>query len=1232
MKNTKTYLVIILGIIGNSLCIRAAVGNLTTYPTFESCGIYLPYSDPADECRVFFRKNNESNWTAGYPPVFDTEAKEFRGSLVRLSENTIYKVKAEIYYQGNKTYTSSEISFATWNPNVTIGATHDISEYKTGSGNTAYYLINNVQGSANAWVKITSSSVLDMLSCTAAHAIQITNSKYVILEGITLIGGGKNGISVENANSSTNVTVSDIRIINCNISKWGRASNTTTSKGVYVDDLGNEINYDGGVRIYKAKNIVVERCYIHDSKAKSNAWYDVIQEGAYAGNTYSNVHPKGPTGIFVDRANAGIVLRYNDVIGSQSHRFNDVIETAQNGDVIGGFTKDGDIYGNMLALGRDDGIELDGGQCNIRMYNNRLEQTYTGISTAPNRKGPSYIFNNVIWNMGDGAKSVRQSVAVKNGGDVTYTKGRQFFFNNTMVVERNCISGVGYGDGEKRAMYWATTRNNILVSGRTPSAARPESSPQGSSGGDGLSISDRESDPTCDFDYDLLGNTVVSNGQGAIYAQSGSEAHAVKGLPKFADITQGNFTITSSNDIGIDKGVFIPGFSTAYQGLAPDMGAFEYGASSLMPIRPLAIQANKYMVDFGSSNAEQIITFTVGDIGNATSFKICKSEDMTWVRATASINTINSNSTFTLRFNAGKTNGTQVGVILVRLPDGLSIPVTVKANISTGEELGDDEDDNGGDNDGDSLVVTNSANDGAGTLRDIMMNVAQSGDSITIADNINEIVLTGEIRLSDSKNLTINGQGCTVKVAEPNVSAYRAFCFNYGTEQTVSLYNLTIQGGDISAISREDNYSGGALWAKRVHLRMYNCTVSGTAKKGGALADANNTDQTFDLVLDGCTFINCTAKDNAGALNLLFDDGITIKNCIFQNNQMVNASGSSAIYVSKPASISNCLFRNNSSNKTDPSKFRSAAVAIETGEGVVSLDNCTFDGNYNVNTSEASAITKKGNSILKLTNCTFYNNSGGRAAVYVRDGNATIVNCTFAGNQGKNSADNYGGALHSNDSILNMTLVNNIFTYNYNSNNLVKDVFINNDATVLIGCNNLIAAGTGTNMLQNIIPFTYNTGSPDNDTPVFAGYTTINGNKVPLMDITDNVIRLSANSVAIGAGTVNFANVYIPSSDQLGNERGNPSDLGAVQHQLANGIVTANQDIRFIQTNPANGILQLYDNAQILQLNIIDLNGKIILSKNLPSTTIFLNKAPTGLYLARFVTNKGIFYEKFSVY
>lgn len=46
-------------------------------------------------------------------------------------------------------------------------------------------------------------------------------------------------------------------------------------------------------------------------------------------------------------------------------------------------------------------------------FDNRMEQTYCGISTAPNRKGPSYIFNNVIWNQGNSMGFVGNAIKME---------------------------------------------------------------------------------------------------------------------------------------------------------------------------------------------------------------------------------------------------------------------------------------------------------------------------------------------------------------------------------------------------------------------------------------------------------------------------------------------------------------------------------------------------------------------------------------------------------------------------------------------------------------------------------------------------------------------------------------------------------------------------------------------------------------------------------------------------
>jgi len=618
------------------------------------------------ENRVYYKETSEDEWLKGYPLIFDGIKNEFRGSLVRLKENTEYNVKLELYNEGQLFRTISQ-SFKTWTSNPSIAQTFNISSFKN-SG----YVISDLQGTSEAWIKIVGDAEVNELSTINEAGIKVTNCRYVIFEDITLIGGAKHGFLVEK-------TSNNIRIVNCDISKWGRASAVTTSNGVYVDNAGNNINNDAGVKIDQAYNIVVERCYIHDCKGQSNPWKGTIPVGPYAGNTFSNVHPQGPGAIFINQAKEGIVLRFNDFIGSQTHRFNDVVETAQNGYVNGGFGMNADIYGNMMCFSQDDNIELDGSQNNVRCFNNRIEQSYCGISVAPNMQGPSYIFNNVIWNLGDSEKS--QSAAVKSGGGISHTRGRQFFFNNTMHTLRNCISGVGYGasSGNERAKYIATTRNNILVSGKKPVDAKPESS-GASNGGEGLSISDREKNPICDFDYDMLGNTTTEDGAGAIFVTEGSELNGIFALPMWHDAEHGVFTL-KYKDKGIDKGIVIPNFTGNYHGNAPDMGALEMCSSSLIPIRPLDMIADKYYIRLTPGGTDEKITLYAGENAPEMPFSIRKSEDMQWLTVTANKNSVCPNTEIELILSASSvsTNYRKTGAITIRLKNGLSIPITVLA-------------------------------------------------------------------------------------------------------------------------------------------------------------------------------------------------------------------------------------------------------------------------------------------------------------------------------------------------------------------------------------------------------------------------------------------------------------------------------------------------------------------------------------------------------------------------
>ncbi|MCD8167650.1 MAG: hypothetical protein LUE93_17095 [Bacteroides sp.] len=391
--------------------------------------------------------------------------------------------------------------------------------------------------------------------------------------------------------------------------------------------------------------------------------------GEFAGTLFSQRHPKGPNGMLIVENGGNLVIRYNDIVGSQRNRYNDPVEGYRNGFVHGAYHNDADIYGNLMAFGQDDGIELDGGQCNVRLYGNRFEQLFCGISLAPNMKGPSYIFGNVVSNLGcsDGSSSA----AVKNGGGLSHTVGRQYLFNNTMIFSGNGMRGVGYGPHtpeNKREIFRTFTRNNIFLATQAPRG-------EGKSG-KGHSISDIHQLPENDFDYDMVANLETPGGRGYMLAREGSEEHGVFAVPHFTDPSKGIYTLRIT-DPGIDRGQELPNFMDDYPGEAPAMGAFQYGTSSLYPVRPIDIESNAYYVRMKVGETVKV-TLTIGEL-EETAYTIRKAEDLDWLQVDTSSDLLKPHSTLTLTLKADLADDLQVGALFVRLTDGFSVPVTVYA-------------------------------------------------------------------------------------------------------------------------------------------------------------------------------------------------------------------------------------------------------------------------------------------------------------------------------------------------------------------------------------------------------------------------------------------------------------------------------------------------------------------------------------------------------------------------
>ncbi|MDD4490537.1 MAG: hypothetical protein PHD30_08580, partial [Paludibacter sp.] len=114
---------------------------------------------------------------------------------------------------------------------------------------------------------------------------------------------------------------------------------------------------------------------------------------------------------------------------------------------------------------------------------------------------------------------------------------------------------------------------------------------------------------------------------------------------------------------------------------APDMGAFEYNtASSLIPIRPLNIVSDKYFVKL-KIGVPVTINLTIGELEQSTEIQICKSLDMDWLSIVPDKYTISSNSNIKLTLTATRSKEyRQLGILLVRISNGLSVPISLSAN------------------------------------------------------------------------------------------------------------------------------------------------------------------------------------------------------------------------------------------------------------------------------------------------------------------------------------------------------------------------------------------------------------------------------------------------------------------------------------------------------------------------------------------------------------------------
>lgn len=415
--------------------------NLIITPLIESVGIVISQQQANQTNTIRFREAGSSQWQAGNPLYFDPTTDSLAGVLVYLTPATTYEVNVSVdtVSVGLQTYTAT---FTTRpdTPPIDPQKVYQLAEIYTGG--TLDLEALNIAGKPGAWAKIVGSPDTPIVAEEGAgSAVWIGAQSYIYFENIVIEKGGVQGFHSSQAHH--------IWVNGCDVANWGR-SPAYIEEGIAYDTEDTPINYDSAFFLQQSGVVTIENCLVHDPVLSANHWGFGHPQGPNAFFAYAN-HP--------DPAFEGqIILRNNTFTGSPQVRFNDVVESRFNGETYGGFIRDSAIYNNTFAYANDDLIELDGGQQNVLVYNNDFSHGYAGISVAPNMRGPSYLFNNTIHDMGD--ERGKMWASIKLGGLYSRPAGQVNIFYNYIDVYRNGITAANV-DGDNA--FWANAINNVMI-------------------------------------------------------------------------------------------------------------------------------------------------------------------------------------------------------------------------------------------------------------------------------------------------------------------------------------------------------------------------------------------------------------------------------------------------------------------------------------------------------------------------------------------------------------------------------------------------------------------------------------------------------------------------------------------------------------------------------------------------------------------------------------------------
>jgi filamentous hemagglutinin family protein len=442
----------------------------------------------------------------------------------------------------------------------------------------------------------------------------------------------------------------------------------------------------------------------------------------------------------------------------------------------------------------------------------------------------------------------------------------------------------------------------------------------------------------------------------------------------------------------------------------------------------------------------------------------------------------------------------------------------------------------------DILTVTNSADSGTGTLRNLI-NSSGSGDEIRFSTDM-KILLNSFLDIT-TKTLTIDGETNNIILDGKNNNRIIAI----QTNSSVSLNNLTIRNGRTTA-------DGGAgIRIQDSNVTINNSTISNniaTVDGGGGILITNDSSVTIN---NSTISNNTSAGDDGGGISIKDYSNVTINNSTISNNVVTfDDGGGIANRNDSTLTINNSIISGNSTLGTGGA----GAGVVSKDSPSTNINNSTISGN-SANENGGGLFIK--DSVAIIENSTISGNSAGidgGGLVLDESSSVTLKNTTMSGN----SANNNGGGifLNSNSEDLVLSVINTTIFENRASNEGGGVYFQNSgggSATISV-LNSIIAGNSAGDSTTNdtnddgnvtIADRGYNligvdgTGGFTNSN-TFTDISTSNLNLAPLGDYGGDTQThaLLPGSIAINAGT----SLDAPNVDQRGFDRG-IVDIGAFE-------------------------------------------------------------------------------------